>query len=137
MCSTKFSLYFSHLEGEDILQPRRISNLLIDEIQSFIHEYNLRGWPSSLSPASLLALPGLRLSKLSQWASKNAPLSSRIGLPEDLKERENACPKSCQENNSEQDDILPVNFSEVRIQEGGPGEILGLQQKVVIQLLDR
>jgi hypothetical protein len=88
--------------------------ILIEEIQSFIYQYNLRGLPLP-SATSLLGLPGLRP-------------SGRLGLRKERLQLEDS-PPSLPQFGLLQDDL--------RLHESGLWELVTLQQKVVLQLLDR
>ena len=92
--------------------------LLIEDIQAFIYQYNLRGCPAP-SATSLLGLPGLRPGKVTPSQSV------LLGGEHQLEKEQGA--------GQPQDGFLG-NEGE---KGGGLWQILGLQQKVVLQLSDR
>ena len=97
---------------------------LIEDIQAFIYQYNLRGCPAP-SATSLLGLPGLRPGKLLGFQRVTPSQSVLLGGEHQLEKEQGA---------SQPQDGLLGNEGE---KGGGLWQILGLQQKVVLQLSDR
>jgi hypothetical protein len=134
---------FSQLQDETSPQPQKTSELLIGEIQAFIWQYNLRGCCPVPSATSLLGLPGLRPGRLSCMASTPAQHATSGLLATGL--NVNWPPQEGLLEDEVLKDVRSKGFEQKShatecdsiLKEGGPREILGLQQKVVFQLLDR
>jgi hypothetical protein len=133
------NLLFSQLQDEKCPQPQKTSELLIEEIQAFIWQYNLRGSCPAPCATSLLGLPGLRPGRLSCMASTPAPHATSgllaAGLSNNWPPQEGLLEDDVRSKDFEQKSHATECDS--MLKQGGPREILGLQQKVVFQLLDR
>jgi hypothetical protein len=137
------NLLFSQLQEETFPQPQKTSGLLIEEIQAFIWQYNLRGCCPVPSATSLLGLPGLRPGRLSCMASTPPPHAASGLLAAGL--NANWPPQEGNIEDEVRKDVRSKGFEQKSrapecdsiLKQGGPREILGLQQKVVFQLLDR
>jgi hypothetical protein len=137
------NLFFSQLQDETYPQPQKTSELLVEEIQAFIWQYHLRGCCPVPSATSLFGLPGLRSVRLSCMASSPAPHGTSGFLAAGL--NVNWPPQEGNIEDEVRKDVRSKGFEQKShaiecdsiLKQGGPREILGLQQKVVFQLLDR